>query len=588
MRVSQNRPKRSLALGMAATLAIFSLLAAAPAAAQSQRCSSELCVAKSFKPGQVSSGGTTTLRMTFSNVDGFGNAISNITFTDFFPAGMTLVGAAANQCGGIFAPLAAANGFGFTNGFLDVGQSCVITATVSVVGLPGAKLVNSIKIIDYDYDDGSTGSVAGVAGSVTIIGGGRPPAITSPPPTDGMLAIPYGFQVAVAGTPPITVAASGLPPGLSLDPSTLIISGTPTLVGTFRGTITASNAFKPDALQSFTIVIGVPPLQIITPPTVFANPVNAGTPLDVTLQAQGGVSPYTWDLAGGGLPPGVTLGGNGHLIGTATAAGTYNFTAGVTDSLGTRTTQAYSIVVGKAEGGLQVTTSPSPVISGQTLTVTISLIGPVPATGTVEVWVAGSTTSCPARFKFGNPANPVAALRTAPMDATGKARVLVANLPIDDYGVCVHYSGDALYSEAFAGPIDAFVIKGVLLSAPAVALAAPARAKANSSVGVDVTVTPVDTTLMPVGAVEIRRDGQAVATVELQDGVAHATVAGPGDAGIEVSALYMGDGTFAPAASPAAIILPAGVGTAIPTLSEMLLALLAILLGFFAAQRLRR
>ena len=174
------------------------------------------------------------------------------------------------------------------------------------------------------------------------------------------------------------------------------------------------------------------------------------------------------------------------------------------------------------------------------------------------------------------------------MDATGKARVLVENLPIDDYGVCVHYSGDLLYSEAFAGPIDAFVIKGVLLHAPAVALAVPAHAKANSTVGVDVTVTPVGTTLMPGGAVEIRRDGQAVATVDLQDGVAHATIAGPADASIEVSAIYAGDGTFPPEASPNYTILPAGLDPAIPTLSETLLALLAILLGFFAARRLRR
>ena len=52
--------------------------------------------------------------------------------------------------------------------------------------------------------------------------------------------------------------------------------------------------------------------------------------------------------------------------------------------------------------------------------------------------------------------------------------------------------------------------------------------------------------------------------------------------------MYLGDGTFAPAASAAYIILPAGTVNAIPTLSPMLLALLAILLGFFAARRLRR
>ncbi len=220
---------------------------------------------------------------------------------------------------------------------------------------------------------------------------------------------------------------------------------------------------------------------------------------------------------------------------------------------------------------------------------TATLIGPVVATGTVDVWVAGSAARCPAPFKFGNPSSPVPPARTAPLDAGGKARVAVADLAIDDYGVCVHYSGDALYNEAFAGPLDVFVIKGVLLPAPAVALAVPARAKANSSVAVDVAVTPVDTTLIPGGSVEIRRDGQTVATVDLVNGAAHATVAGPVDANVVISAVYTGDGMFPPAASaPHVIVLDVNTDLTIPTLSQSLLALLALLLGFLAARRLRR
>jgi hypothetical protein len=50
------------------------------------------------------------------------------------------------------------------------------------------------------------------------------------------------------------------------------------------------------------------------------------------LAAQGGSPPYTWALIGGALPPGLSLGGQGLISGTASAAGSYSFTAEVTDS----------------------------------------------------------------------------------------------------------------------------------------------------------------------------------------------------------------------------------------------------------------
>ena len=337
------------------------------------------------------------------------------------------------------------------------------------------------------------------------------------------------------------------------------------------------------------ITVAPPPLEIVTPQSVFAAPVSAGTPLDVPLQAQGGTPPYAWQQVGGMLPPGVTLGNDGRVVGTPTVAGTYIFTAGVTDSVGKKTTQDYGIVVAKGTAKLTVTITPSPVIAGQTMTVTAKLVGPVAATGTVDVWVAGSAARCPAPFKFGAPSDPVAAVRSAPLDATGTARVAIAGLAIDDYGVCVRYPGDALYGEAFAGPLDAFVIKGVLLPAPTVALAAAANVKPNSIVPIDVAVTPVGTTEMPAGSVEIRRDGATVATVDLVNGIAHATIAGPVDASVVVSAVYMGDGAFPPAVSAPYVIAPAfDTNRTIPTLSGSALALLALLLGLAAARRLRR
>ena len=50
-----------------------------------------------------------------------------------------------------------------------------------------------------------------------------------------------------------------------------------------------------------------------------------------TLVANGGTLPYTWSLAGGTLPTGLTLSSSGVISGTPTAAGTFSFTVRVTD-----------------------------------------------------------------------------------------------------------------------------------------------------------------------------------------------------------------------------------------------------------------
>src|SRR5262249_12254031 len=51
-----------------------------------------------------------------------------------------------------------------------------------------------------------------------------------------------------------------------------------------------------------------------------------------TLQASGGVPPYTWSIVSGSPPPGVTMSSSGVLTGTPTAAAMYTFTAKLSDS----------------------------------------------------------------------------------------------------------------------------------------------------------------------------------------------------------------------------------------------------------------
>ena len=75
---------------------------------------------------------------------------------------------------------------------------------------------------------------------------------------------------------------------------------------------------------------------------------NVGTAYSQTLTASGGTTPYTWSIASGSLPAGLSLSTAGVITGTPTTTGTSTFTAQVQDAGSNTVTQALSIVVASA------------------------------------------------------------------------------------------------------------------------------------------------------------------------------------------------------------------------------------------------
>ncbi len=63
------------------------------------------------------------------------------------------------------------------------------------------------------------------------------------------------------------------------------------------------------------------------------------------FSATGGISPYTWSVAGGALPTGLNLNATGQLVGTPTVTGTFNFTVRATDAQSRTAQKAISFVV---------------------------------------------------------------------------------------------------------------------------------------------------------------------------------------------------------------------------------------------------
>ncbi|HEY4300749.1 MAG TPA: DUF4082 domain-containing protein [Candidatus Didemnitutus sp.] len=84
---------------------------------------------------------------------------------------------------------------------------------------------------------------------------------------------------------------------------------------------------------------------------------TSGTPYSANLSGTGGVIPYSWSIASGSLPAGLSLNPvSGIISGTPTALGTSTFTVGVTDSGPPvqSTTKSLSIVVSPSSGAISL------------------------------------------------------------------------------------------------------------------------------------------------------------------------------------------------------------------------------------------
>jgi hypothetical protein len=93
-----------------------------------------------------------------------------------------------------------------------------------------------------------------------------------------------------------------------------------------------------------------------------------------SLSASGDTQPpFTWTLAGGTLPAGLSLASNGQISGSSTATGTSTFSAKVTDPTGKTATQAFSITITPPP---PLGPSGCPKIGGQPNSVSASMSGP--------------------------------------------------------------------------------------------------------------------------------------------------------------------------------------------------------------------
>jgi large repetitive protein len=159
------------------------------------------------------------------------------------------------------------------------------------------------------------------------------------------------------------VTAGSLPPDLTLNTTTGVLSGTPTAAGSYSFTVTVSSGTQTQS-RAYAMAVALPPVSITT--TSPLPSATIGAVYSKALQASGGAGAgsYGWALANGTtLPAGLSLSSAGVISGTPSALGTTSFDVTVTSGTGATavsSTRTFSLsVINPTDINLTFSVAPS-------------------------------------------------------------------------------------------------------------------------------------------------------------------------------------------------------------------------------------
>ncbi|MDZ3833321.1 MAG: putative Ig domain-containing protein [Sphingopyxis sp.] len=232
---------------------------------------------------------------------------------------------------------------------LPAGLSITGTSANSVT-ISGTPTQSGSFALNVSATDSSTGNGPFPVAQIFTLAVNAP--TLSITPAAGTLSAPYGAAFSQSfttsgGVGPYSYATSGtLPAGLGFSGN--VLSGTPTIPGSYPITVTATDSGSTGTGAPFSVsqnyVINVPAPTVILSPTSLAGGTVAAS-YSQTINASGGVAPYSFSVTAGALPGGLTLSPGGVLSGTPTAGGNFTFTITASDSFSQTASRAYTLSV---------------------------------------------------------------------------------------------------------------------------------------------------------------------------------------------------------------------------------------------------
>jgi hypothetical protein len=231
--------------------------------------------------------------------------------------------------------------FNFTIKATDGGKTATMAAqiTITVQGLPdqlvcnlaanGAELENGLCVLPDAIDGlpyaGHLLTTHQAGGSLSIVSGALPTGLTLP-------ATFTGSGDTISGTPPVSATNA-----------------------TDDFTVHGTGDQGQPLYQTYQITVDPnEPLAVALPASGSTlDPGTVGQAYAQDFFISGGGNPYTWSVAAGQLPPGLTLengsagprDADNQLAGTPTTAGTFTFTMKVSDYDGQQATQQFTLTI---------------------------------------------------------------------------------------------------------------------------------------------------------------------------------------------------------------------------------------------------
>lgn len=189
----------------------------------------------------------------------------------------------------------------------------------------------------------------GSAGTSTAIADFGALKITTTSLPVGTVGVAYSFALnAKGGVAPYAwqVTSGTLPAGLQLHAGTGVISGTPTGAGTQSVGVAVHDAAQRSASARVTVSVAA---KSSTPLSISTTSIPAGTVganYSFALSAKGGTTPYSWSIAAGSLPAGLTLNSSTAVIsGTPTGTADVVTDFAVHDSTQDVASQSYTVTI---------------------------------------------------------------------------------------------------------------------------------------------------------------------------------------------------------------------------------------------------
>jgi hypothetical protein len=255
--------------------------------------------------------------------------------------------------------------FSLASGTLPAGITLASNGTLSGTPTVTGSFPITVKVTDANGCTGTGTTYTLVIGCQTI-------TVTNPATATGTAGAPFSqtfTQSNGIGTITFSLNSGALPAGLTLS-SAGVLSGTPTVVGSFPITVKATDGNGCSGVgPTYTLVINCQTITVTNPATTTGT-VDAA--FSQTFTQSGAIGGATFSLNSGALPAGLSLSSAGVLSGTPTVTGSFPITVKVTDGNGcTGTGATYTLV-----------------INCQTITVT----NPATSTGTVDAPFSQSFT----------------------------------------------------------------------------------------------------------------------------------------------------------------------------------------------------